>query len=94
LAITVAPPGVTGPSPRDIYFFDVATPMVPPQLAFQNGRHPTFSPDGEFIAYQETSGKLSLVKREIATGTRTVLHAGNFPGVKPFFSWKSPRLIC
>ncbi len=73
LALTVAPPGVTGAAPRDLYFFDVTTPLVPPQLAITNGRHPSFSPDGEFIAYQETSGQFSLVKREIDTGTRTML---------------------
>ncbi len=70
---------------QSIYLFDLATPSVAPSLAVQHGRHPNFSADGEYIVYQETSGNFSMVKRELDTGTRTVLKAG---GLHP--NWRKP----
>ncbi len=69
----------------DIYLFDVANPSVAPQLTVQRGRHPTFSADGAFIAYQEMTGAFYTVKRQLDTGARTVLIKG---GLHP--DWRKP----
>lgn len=61
---------------RDIYFFDLSSPEMPPQLVVNSGRNASFSPDGEFIVYRETSRSALTVKLEVDTGTSTSLIKG------------------
>jgi hypothetical protein len=64
---------------QDIYLFDLNTPTVPPRLVVQLGRHPSLSPEGDFIVYQEMTAAYRVVKRELDTDVRTPLHRGNNP---------------
>ncbi len=87
-ATTLVLPRFTGVgNEQDIYLFDLATPGVAPVLTVQLGRHPNFSADGEYIVYQEISASsLAMVKRELDTGTKTVLLKSG--GLHP--NWRKP----
>lgn len=58
---------------RDIYFLDVTSPALPPQVVVQHASNASFSPDGEFIVYREMSRSSTMMKRELDAGTSTVL---------------------
>ena len=69
-----------------IYFYDLSTPEVPPQLVVPDAGRPSFSPDGAYIVYVEAREPRSMVKRRLDTGTRTLLLKSG--AVNP--DWRKP----
>ena len=74
---------------QDLYLFDLSTPGVPPQMVVEGGRFPSFSPDGNFIVFQDlgesTAGGITTL--DLDTGATTLLHNGNNPN---FPDWRKP----